>query len=105
MTGYFKAGNHLCKQFVPEDLPDGAPVSEMGDHFRKSRSHTQSAIHPSIQPAIRPSIHLSRQAPSQAGTASWPARQTVQAGTQPGTSPLCLMTGTPICPLTIPSVH
>lgn len=32
-TRYFKAGNHLCKQFVPEDLPDGAPVSEMGDHF------------------------------------------------------------------------
>ena len=70
MTGYFKAGNHLCKQFVPEDLPDGAPVSEMGDHFRKSRSHTQSAIRPSIQPVVR----LSRQA------LRHPARQARLAG-------------------------
>ena len=32
-TRYFKAGNHLCKQFVPVDLPDGSPVALMGDHF------------------------------------------------------------------------
>eukprot|EP01052_Picozoa_sp_SAG31_P021253 SAG31_NODE_1634_length_7683_cov_10.287843_4_plen_184_part_00 len=32
-TKYFKAGDHLCKQFVPEDLCDGAPCTEMGDHF------------------------------------------------------------------------
>jgi ectoine hydroxylase-related dioxygenase (phytanoyl-CoA dioxygenase family) len=32
-TRYFKAGNHLCKQFVPPELPDGSPCWEMGDHF------------------------------------------------------------------------
>jgi phytanoyl-CoA hydroxylase len=32
-TRFFKAGNHLCKQFVPPDLADGSPVALMGDHF------------------------------------------------------------------------
>lgn len=32
-TRFFAPGKHLCKQFVPADLPDGSPVALMGDHF------------------------------------------------------------------------
>jgi hypothetical protein len=32
-THFTTAGQHLMSQFVPDGLPDGAPCTEMGDHF------------------------------------------------------------------------
>ena len=50
-TRYFKAGNHLCKQFVDPDLPDGAPCWEMGDHFPwVCKAGQPVAIQPPKQP-------------------------------------------------------